>query len=93
VEPRLEGREKPINRLLVGNVDRLVGVGEEEGIQDHHDRKIDPLGQTVGLEGGVEHLLAVLAVELIHPVSRCARLSVWSAQMFHPGPERGSRWP
>ncbi len=62
LEARLVGRKEPVRLFLIGDVDRLVGVGEEEGIEDDHDREIDGLGQFVGLQRRVDDLLAVLAV-------------------------------
>ncbi len=58
--------EEAVDQLLLRQLDILVGVRKEEGIQQHHDRKEDALRNFKGLDDGVERLLPRLAVKL-HP--------------------------
>jgi len=56
--------EESVHLFLVGEIDGFPGVGEEKGVENDHHRQVDGLGQAIGLQGSIEHLLAISAVEL-----------------------------
>ena len=62
--PGLEGGHERVDLLLVGDVDLVVGVGEDEAVHADHHRQRDLLGDPEGLDVQVERLLVRLGVEL-----------------------------
>jgi hypothetical protein len=61
---RLVRRQEGVDVGLVGNVDALVGVGEDEAVHAHHHRHRELLGQPERLDVQVERLLVRLGEEL-----------------------------
>ena len=57
-------REKPVDVLLGGNLDRHDGVGQDVAVVTDHDRGVEGLGDLVGLNDGIDDLLVVAAVDL-----------------------------
>jgi hypothetical protein len=61
---RLEGRQEPVDFILIGNIDALVGMGQDEAVHAHHDRQGELLGEAEGLDVQVRRLLIRLGEEL-----------------------------
>jgi hypothetical protein len=61
---RVERREEPIDLALIGQLDLLVGVREDESVHAHHHRKGELLGELEGLNMHVDRLLVGLHVQL-----------------------------
>ena len=82
VEPvrRRVVRQVGIHRGLRRHGHRLRAMRDVERIEVHQHRQQRCFGNAEGLQHGVQRLLRALHVILDQPVSRCARLSVWSGQ-------------
>jgi hypothetical protein len=59
--------EEGIHLRLVGNVDSLHRMGEDESVHAHHDRERELLGQSEGLDMEVGGFLVGLGEELDPP--------------------------
>jgi hypothetical protein len=60
----LECRQEGVDLLLVGDVDLVVGVGEDEAVHADHHRQRQLLRDPEGLDVHVQRLLVGLGVEL-----------------------------
>ncbi len=60
----LVGREEGVDVALLGHVDALDGMGEDEAVHAHHDREGELLGEAEGLNVQVRRLLIRLGEEL-----------------------------
>ena len=84
---RLERRQEGVDLLLVGHVDPLEGVGEDEAVHAHHHRQRELLGEPEGLDVQVDappgwtRRRAGSSRE-----SRCDIASLWSFQMLIGAP-------